>query len=115
MLGQIETEYLLGRGPPALPVHVPAAGVVAAADDAGATEDRVLLGGGRDDGQPLDVALERRGPSSGKHLGEPAIEQLVDAFGTDGAVGVQPQGRLRQALGRLAPIRYPPASQSKHE
>ena len=93
---------LCARARAALLVDVPGVGLVAAADDAELADDVVLLGVRRDDREPIDMALECHG-SALQHVRQAAVKQLVDAFGVDVALGVDPQ----QILGKVLRSRDP--------
>jgi hypothetical protein len=61
LLAQIDAELIVARRRAALPVDVPAEGLVAATDDAEVADDIVLGGVSRDDRQTVDVALVSHG------------------------------------------------------
>ena len=93
---------LLWGGGAALLVDVPSVGLVAAADDAELAGDIVLFGVRWDDREPIDMALECHG-SALQHVRQAAINELINAFGVDVALGIDPQLILGKVLGRVTP------------
>ena len=57
----------------------------------------------RDDRQTVDLALVSHDRPPSEHVGQAAVEQLIDAFGVDVALVVDAQHVLREVLRRLAP------------
>jgi hypothetical protein len=62
-----------------------------------------LLGIFGDDWESVDVTLESHGFLPSEHVGQSAVQKLIETFGIDVAIGIDAQHVLREVLRGLTP------------
>src|SRR6266851_976573 len=103
LLAEVDAELVLICRGAALLVGRPRVRFIAAADDAVVARDVELLGVLRDDRETVNLTLVSHDDFSSQHVGQAAVQKLVNAFGVDFALAVDAQHVLRKILRGLTP------------